>query len=1038
MNIASIAVDRPIGTLMIAFAVVVIGVVSFSRLAVDLLPSMDAPQLTIVTTYPGVAPEEIETLLTRPIEQVVSTVEGVDELSAQSTEGLSRVRLRFNWGHDIQTALDDVRALIDRVRARLPEEADPPIVYKFDLAQAPIAALGLSGTGDPRRLRYLAEEVLSRRLERVTGVAAVDIRGGRVREIEVRLEAERLAALGIDAADVSAALARENRDTSAGDMLKSGREVIIRVEGELTSAADVAAVVLGSREGRPIHVSDVAQVVDGFQEQNAELWVDGHTAIQMRVSKQSGTNTIEVAEALKAEVDAINADYDGRLTLTVIQDGSTFISASVTNVESSALYGAALAVLILLFFLRNVRATFVIATAIPISILATFALMYSADISLNVISLGGLALGVGMVVDGAIVILENTYRRLEDGEPPRTAAIEGSREVMLAVAAGTLTTVAVFVPVVFIEGFAGVFFREMALVVSFALACSLVVAFTVVPALCGLVIRARKEDHHGVTGWLRARAGAFLGAVDGAYVRALDAALQRPALTLVLAVALLVGSFSLIPLIGVELMPQTDEGEVDVELELPVGTPIETTIETMKRLEARVLSVLEPGELDHVTTAAGPEAAWRPVTSNQGDLEMTLVPASERRRSLDQIIAAIRAATSDMPGADIRVRPRSSNLLLRLMRGGGDRLVVEVRGHDLEIADRLAERVELAMNRVDGVTDTFIEREPGKAEQTIHLDRARLAELGLTGAAVASAVEHYVLGKVTTRLRDGGAEYDIRVRLRAQDRRSVEQLHALPVPLPSGRSVPLGAVARLEEGLSPASISRLNQERVLQVGAGTTDRPLGDIVRDVALALESVEVPEGFSLALTGEQAEQEETFGGLLVGVLLAIFLVYAVLVVQYESLRQPLVVMTAVPFSIIGVVAALLISGTTFNMNSFLGVIVLVGIVVNNAILLVDYANRLRADEGMSIGDALRLCGRRRLRPVLMTTGTTMLGMLPLALAPGEGSEIQAPLARAVVGGLFVSTVVTLVVVPVLYSLIEDAVARRASRKTGASPVP
>ncbi|HZA50517.1 MAG TPA: efflux RND transporter permease subunit [Myxococcaceae bacterium] len=1021
MTPGAISVRRPLGTLALASAAVVIGAVAVSRLAVDLLPSVDAPRLTITTQYEGVAPEEIETLITRPIEQAVSTVEGVTELEATSSEGLSRVRLRFDWGKDLEVATNDVREMLDRIRARLPEEADPPTIFKFDLSQAPVATLGMSGAGDPRRLRYLAEEVFSRRLERVPGVAQVDVRGGRVREIEVRLDADRLAAFGVSAAQVSAALARENRNVAAGDMLERGREVVIRTEGEFGSTGEIEGVVVADRDGRSVKVADLGTVVDAYQELQAELWVDGVPGIRLRVAKQSGTNTVEVMEGVRAEMEAINRDYAGRLRLSVLSDGAAFVQSAVTNVQRAVLYGAGLALFVLLFFLRNVRATLVVATAIPISLLATFALMERGGVSMNVISLGGLALGVGMLVDGAIVILENSFRKMEDGVPVARAATEGAGEVSLAVVSGALTTIAVFVPVVFIEGFAGVFFREMAMVVSFALAASLVVALFVVPALISLVFRRAPRPRSGAVQAAVDRSNAAIDALQRGYTRVLRAALRHKWKTVGGSVGVLALSLAATPLVGVELMPETDEGVLDIDVELPVGTPLQTTMEVMQGLEKRVRSVLRDGELEHFETSAGPEASWRPVSGNEGEMEVNLVPVSRRERGIDEIMAAIRDVLADQPGAEIRVSKDSSNLLFRIMRGGDDRLSVEVHGHHIPTADQLAARVREAVGSVPGVTDTYVDREPGKMEQRLRVDRNRLAELGLTGADVAEAVEHYVLGRVATRYREGGDEFDVRVRLKAEDRQNVAQLASMPLPLPEGGTVPLGAVARIERTPSPASISRLNQERIVRVGIGVSaERPLDQIAGDVRQRLRGIDVPDGFALVIGGEQREQAETFSGMLVGVILAFLLVYAVLVVQFESLKQPVIIMTAVPFAVVGVVIALLLTGTTFNMNSFLGLIVLVGIVVNNAIILVDYTNQLR-QRGLGVVEALIECGRLRLRPVLMTTSTTILGMLPLALGMGEGSEIQAPLGRAVVGGLAASTLVTLVFVPALYLAIE-----------------
>ncbi len=1026
MSLARLSVRRPIGVSMLYLAVAVFGVVAVDQLAVDLLPEVDVPRISITTSYEGVSPEEIETLITRPIEQAVSTIEGVDRLEAVSSEGLSRVQLQFTWGKDLSEALDDVRVAIDRIRARLPEDAATPTVYKFDLSSMPVAFMGLTGSGDARRLKYLAEETLSRRLERVPGVASVNVRGGRDREISVALDPERLSALRITPDDVAAAIGRENRTVSAGDMEDAGREVVIRTEGELDSPADIARVAVATRDGTPVYVEDVGEVLDTFREVRSELWIDGEPGIRLMIFKQSGANTVEVAEALRREIDAINRDYDGRLALSMLWDSSDFIEAAVTNVQSSALVGAALALLVLLVFLRDLRATLVVGVAIPLSILATFGLMYFFGITLNVISFGGLALGVGMLVDAAIVILENIHRRREQGDSRTDAAIGGAGEVGSAVVAGTLTTIAVFVPVVFLGGFAAVFFGEMAMVVTFALGCSLAVALTLVPMLSSRVLGEPRRAASG----LHASGERVLTTLEERYGRLVSAALTAPWAVVLAAGAFLFASFLLVPAIGFELMPETDEGRLDIDMELPVGTPLATTTAAIREVEQRVLAAMRPGEVEHVTTSAGPEAWWRPGGSNEGEVDIVLVPVAERARGVAGVEGAVREAVAGIPGAQIRVRQRSSNPLMRFMRGGDDRLSVEVRGHDLETANGLAARVAEIMRETPGVTHARPDRELGQLERVLRVDRARAAELGLGSADVASAVEHYVLGRVSSRLRDQGDEYDIRVQLREEDRARLEQLPDLPILTSDGRQVPLSTLVEMEEREGPSSISRLGQERIVRVNGGIAGRPLGEVTSDLSERLRSLEVPDGFDVAVGGELEEQEETFGNLLLGIVLAVFLVYAVMAVQFESLRHPLVVMVSVPFGFIGVVLALVATGTTFNMNSFLGAIVLVGIVVNNAIVLVDYTNLLRREDGLPVVDALVAACRRRLRPILMTTFTTVLAMLPLALGTAEGSEIQAPLARVVIGGLLTSTFVTLLLVPCVYLLAEGRRAQTMAR--------
>ncbi len=1020
MSLTALSVRRPIGVGVLAAMVCVLGAIALQRLTIDLLPAVDFPRINIVTSYEGVGPEEIETLLTRPIEQAVSTVDQVTALEAESAEGMSRVQLQFEWGTNLDEAANDVRAALDRLRARLPEDADAPIVLKFDISATPVATLGLSGGGDPRRLRYLADEVLTRRLERLPGIASVQVNGGRVRELRVELDPSRLVALGVTGDQVAQALAADNRNVAAGDLGEAGREVLVRTVGELASVEALGSVLVtrpATPGDRPVYVRDVATVSDTFREVRSEQWVDGAPGIVLRVGKQAGANTVEVVALLRQELDRINQEYQGRLRVIVVQDAAAYIRASITNVRDSALLGALLAVLVLLVFLRDLRATLMIAVSIPFSMLATFALMYFAGYSLNLISFGGLALGVGMLVDNSIVILEKIYRRHEEGLPAAEAAVEGAQKVTAAVVAGTLTTVVAFAPVVFLSGFAGVFFAEMAMVVVFSLGCSLVVAVTLVPTLCAKLLAAPGPQRDGGFRRLAARLAGWQAALELRYSRALRSTLRHGWLVVAGACVLLLAAARLAPLVQVELMPQTDEGVVDLDLELPVGTPVERTREVVHELERRMRAVCRPGEIANVVSSAGPDNPYRPGGGHEGEVELTLVPVSQRARGSAEILAAMRKATAGLPDARLRLRQRTTNPLQRFMRGSqGERLVVELRGHDLDEAARLSRRIEALMRQVPGITDVRVGREEGLEERTVEVDTARAADLGLTRAQVAQTLETYLLGRVATRFRQGGDEFDVRVVLGESDRAHTGQLAQLPI-LSSRGVVPLSAVATVGVRRGPASIERSGQERMVSLVGGMGDRELGAVVSDLRVALSGLELAEGFSVEIGGEAREQRTTFGGLGVGIVLAILLVFGVMAVQFESLRDPLLVMSSVPFGFVGVVTTLVATGTPFSLNAFLGCIVLVGIAVNNAIVLVDAANALRRDEGLDAREAMIAAGRERLRPILMTTLTTVLAMLPIGLALGEGAEIQAPLARVILGGLGVSTVVTLVLLPALY---------------------
>ena len=1020
MNLPKLAIRRPVGTLVFYIGIVALGMVGYTRLSVDLLPDIDFPRISITTLYEGVAPEEIETLITRPIEQVVATLQGLQTLESVSAEGISRISLMFDWGVELNDAVADVRGVMDRVNSRLPEGADRPTIFKFNLADAPVAFVSVTGSLDPRRLLYIADQEIGRRLERVSGVAAAQVHGGRAREIQVLLEPARLVALRISAASVIAALRGENRNVSAGNAESAGLEIAVRTLGEFTSVKDILQTVVTTRNGRPVTVADIATVQDSIAQIRSELWIDGEPGVRIRIAKQSGTNTVDVVEALKREISAINRDYAGRVQLGMLRDSSVFIKRAITNVSNGALVGSLLAVMILLLFLRDWRATTVIATAIPISVIATFGLMHQLGYSLNVVSFGGLALGIGMLVDNAIVILESIVIKRDQGKSPTEAAETGTNEVWLPVIAGTMTTLVVFLPVIFMSGFSGIFFTEMAVVVSFSLASSLLVAVTLVPSLAARMLRQEPARDRQNLPRIYAQAASVLNRIEAAYAVALEKSLLRMRYVFAAVGGLLVSAALLWPSVNLELMPESDEGQLDVDIELPIGTPVERSAAVILEAERLIREVVKPEEIQNVVTTAGPENWWQTKGGNESEVDITFVPASKRGRSVAEIADVIRNALQHLPDANIRVRPTSSNMLSRLMRGGsGERLAVEIFGHEPAETALLGEAIVAAMKKIPGIADARIDREIGADERAIRIDRSRSAEFGLGVDQVAQTIQTYLLGQAATKFRERGDEFDVRVRMAPGDRFDWQYVKDLPLIVDGGAVVPLGAIATFEAQRGPSSISRKGQQRVATVGAGLEDVALESVIEPLRQALAEIPKPPGFVVRLAGELEAQQENFRNLLVGILLAIFLVYAVMAIQFESLSQPLLVMVSIPLGLAGVIWTLVLTGTTFNLNTFLGVIVLVGIVVNNAIVFVDYANLLIRERGFEVSEAILETGRRRLRPILMTSSTTILAMLPIALGIGDGAEIQAPLGRSIVGGLFVSTVATLFVLPVLYKL-------------------
>ena len=1026
MKLSRASIGRPIFTMMVVLIVLILGLVSFSRLPIDLMPDITYPTLTVGTSYPNANPEVVESVITRPIEQAMSAVPGVQEVTSSSQTGYSSVRVTFAWGRSLDAAASDVRDRLDRVVGRLPDDADRPVLYKFDIAAQPILIVGVHSQMEPVRFRQFVEDQVKYRIERVDGVASMDIWGGLMREIHVDLMPDKIKALGLSIDEIMTKVKDSNLNLPAGSIDRGNFEVTIRVPGEYATVADLGSTVVAVRGGVPIRLDDVARVEDSSRRVRYIVHINGVPGLRIAVYKQSGTNTVEVAERVRAEVAKINEDFP-QIRMVPLVDTSDYIKRSINNVGHEALYGGMLAILVIFFFLREVRSTAVIATSIPISIIATFGLMYFSGYTLNLMTLGGLALGVGRIVDDAIVVLENIYRLRDRGLDPEQASIQGSEEVTAAIVASTLTTVAVFLPLVFVRGMAGVMFKQMSVVIAFSLLCSLLVATTLVPMLTSrlLTVEARREHAARPGAW--ARAMAWLGRpftwLEETYRTIIGWSLDHRAAVIVAAAVLLAGGVAMAPLLGVELMPSSDEAEVRVNLEMDIGTRLDLTNRTMRRIEEIVRQEVPEGERKDIVTAAGgggPHTAW---------MQVTLVPRRERKRSSEDVANDLRGKLRSIPGATVRTRAGQGLYILRVGFGGMDRVQLEVRGHDFETGEALAREVKALVQRIDGVTDVVVSREAGGPEELILIDRQKAADMKVTVSQIANALQTCLGGTQTGTYRESGNEYAILVKVRESEKLDLRDILDLTVTNADGQPVVLRNVVRTQSQSGPMRIERKNQERVIYISANITDRDLGSVLADVRKELRSLPMPKDFSIKFGGDYEEQVRAFRELLLSLALALVLVYMVMACQYESLRDPFVIMFSVPLATLGVVVMLFVTDTTFNIQSFLGCIMLGGVVVSNAILLVDHANLLRRRDGMALREAVTEAGRRRLRPILMTTLCTILGLIPMALALGEGTEAQAPLARTVIGGMISSTLITLVVIPVVYSIFEG---KDPARKT------
>jgi HAE1 family hydrophobic/amphiphilic exporter-1 len=1024
MKLAAFSVNRPVFTSMATLIVMILGGMALLRLPIDLMPDITYPTLSVTTTYANASPEEIEELVTRPIEEALSAVTGVEEISSSSSEGVSSVRIGFTWGTDLDAAANDVRDRLDRVTGALPDDADKPMLRKFDLASFPVLILGAASDLDPLAMRKLVEDQVKYRIERVPGVASLEIMGGLEREIHVDLDLARVRAYGLPLNQVFARIRAANVDRPAGTIRQDHLDLRVRVPGYFQDLEELRETVILERDGVAVRLREVATVRDAHEKPTRLVRVNGRPGVRLSVNKQSGTNTVAVAEAAKAEIARINRDLP-QLNIIPIIDSSRYIRNSIRNTGRAALFGGLLAVLVLLLFLRDIRATGVVAATIPVAVVATFAMIYFGGYTLNLMTLGGLALGIGMLVDNSIVVLENIVRvRTAERLSPQDAAVAGADEVTSAIVASTLTTLVVFLPLVFVRGMSGIMFKQLSVVVGFALLCALVAAVTLVPMLAARMLRAAGTGVPTPPPAPTRGERLFLAMEDG-YRDLLRWTLAHRAVVGIAVVLALAAVIPLARLVGTELMPATDEGEVRLEGEMQAGASLETVDRQFRAIEEMVRR--EVPEMESMVVSLG-GTPWRSSGSHTGQSRISLKPLGERTRSSEEIAGLLRQKLARIPGMVVRARSGQGLFIFRMGAAGGEQATVDIRGHDFAAVDALAVVVRDAMAEIAGITDVRISREPGAPERRVWIDRDKAADLGLTVTDVAQALETVLGGIGAGQYREDGDEYDILVKSTQAEHLPLDEILDLNLVNRRGETVVLRNVVRVETASGPVIIERKDQERIVTVAGNVGDRDLGSIFGELRERLQPVPVPPGLAIVFSGDYEDQQQAFRELFLSLALAIVLVYMVMACQFESLRDPFVVMFAVPLAGIGVVLALFLTRTTLNVQSFIGCIMLAGIVVNNAILLVDHTNLLRRRDGLELRAAIEEAGRRRLRPILMTSLTTMLGLLPLALGWGEGGEAQAPMARVVIGGLASATFITLLVVPIVYSLFEQRQPRTA----------
>ncbi len=1024
-GLVGVAIRQPVFTTMMMAGLIVLGTFSFRRLSVDRLPDVSIPVISIRAEYPGASPETVEREVTKKIEEAVNTTQGIRQISSTSLEGLSTITASFDLGVKADWAAADVRSKIQQIQRDLPAGIGMPLVQPFDPSAAPVVSLALaSEKSSIAELTEFAEGPLRKALEGVDGVGRVDVSGGLRREVHVDLLPERMLAFGLGVGDVLNALSNNNVETPAGRVADGNRELLVRVVGRIARPEQFGDVVVATRRGEPVRLNRLAAISEGTEEPRSGAYVDGKPAVGLDLLKVSGANTVSVAEETTQVVRRLSPSLPGGVTLRVVRDNAVEIRASVRSVETELLLGAALTVLVVFLFLRDGRATTITSLALPVSVISAFILLYALHFTLNILTLMALSLSIGLLIDDAIVVIENVVRRQELGDDAFTASFTGTQEIFLAVMATTLSIVAVFVPVAFMGGAIGKFFYQFGLTVAWAVLVSLFVSFTLTPMLAAWWQSPRRRDP-------KARGRGLLGRLEVLYRGALSYVLRHRLATVAVAALSTAAAFALFPLVGGSVMPENDEAEFTVNLETPEGSSLGYTESRTLEIE-RLLRALPGAAATYATIGTGNAS-----TVTRGSIYVKLAPASERKTSQQELMARARGVLGRLYGVSTTVLVTSSVLPRTGGREATKPIQVVVAGPSLDELRKLSKAAAAALASIQGVVEVSSSLGAPGPEARIIVDPDRAEAFGLDPAAVARDLPTYLAGKRATSWQGpSGEERAVVVRLPAADRRNLTTLDDLPVAAGPGSSVLLREVAVRENGTSTSQIDREDLARVARVTANLESGvSLSGATKELEARLAAIPRPEGYTFVLAGDSQELAETAGHVTESLLLAVIMIYLILASQFGSFVQPLAIMLSLPLSLVGVMLALLLTRDTLNMMSMIGIIMLMGLVTKNAILLVDNANHHRR-EGLPLTESLLAAGETRLRPIVMTTLAMIFGMLPIAVGMGEGASFRAPMARAVIGGLVTSTLLTLLVVPVVTSYLDDLAQWWRRRVQGRGP--
>lgn len=1030
MKLSEIAVRRPVTTVMVFTAIALLGCVAFFKLNLDMLPEIEPPAVSVITPYPGASASDVESEVTRYLEDQLSTTPGLDRLESKSKDNISIINCIFNWGTGLDVAVNDIREKIDFAKPDLADGAKEPFIFKFSSSMVPVLVVTVTAKESSPDLYRIIDKHISDPLKRVPGVGTILFEGGVDRQIIIHFDRDALEAYNISVQQIRTILTAENINLPAGTVKVGKKELQLRVAGRYRNRAEIANTVIGKSGNAYIRLRDIAEVTDTHEEPVQWAWGNGVPGMVMIIQKQSGANTVNVINAIKQRLKTLQDEVPADIEIHTILDTSDHIYAMINNLAEAATVGGILVIAVCFLFLRRFRTSLVVTLAIPFSAVVAFISLYAMGYTINVISLMSLAIAAGMVVDDSIVVLENIVRHVDEGKSQKQAAVGGTSEVGMAIAASTLTIVAVFAPLLFVKGIAGIIFGQLAFMILIMILASLFISLTLTPMACSRLLRSKEErKSNPVFEWSER----FLGRIELSYAHILEWGLGHRKLFLSLIAIVFLGSLALVPLVGTEFLPEVDSGEIEIVAELPEGTRGEVTAATTER----ILDIFRKlPELEASYGLAGQSrkglmsALGFSEGTNLGRVGARLVPKEERKRSAQEIAAEIRPQVKAFPEVE-KITIRAIGAIQKMFFGGGCPISIEVLGHDIESTNKVAEEIRRMVESTPGAVDTSISRKKQRPEIQVRIDRDKAASMGLNVALVADALRTNYYGFDDTKFREAGDDFDIELRLKKGQRESILEIGEIPITTLSGQTVKLRNFASIHQTLGhqtlgPAEIDRKNRVRVTKVLAGVQGRVLSDVVRDLRSQIALLDLPAGISIEWGGEVEEQRRAFRDLTLLLILGVILVYMVMAGEFEDFIDPFIIMFSVPFAFVGVIWAFVLTATPLNLMSFIGVIMLMGIVVKNAIVLVDYTRQLRV-RGVGLHKAIVIGGRTRLRPVLMTSLTTIFGMVPLALSRGEGSEVWNALGITVIGGLTISGFVTLMLVPLLYSLVHK------SRSTG-----